>query len=199
MVQAAKKRNQASLNASFIQARAQDLPFASSAFDAVLAMGVLEYIATPQVAIDEFARVVKPGGVVIVSMLNSKSPYRFLEHNMYWPLQDVRALIRRRAPWERLPLHLVEEHALIRSLENGGLRCEDCVYYDFNLLPPPLDSYFPRLSIKISSAMRGFGRAWLRRLGSGYVLKARRSAIGSSLPEHSRDALTHETKVSIPA
>ena len=57
------------LDIDFVSARAESLPFADDSFDGVLAMLVFCTIADPQQALDEVARVLRPGGEL-----------RYLEH-----------------------------------------------------------------------------------------------------------------------
>ena len=57
------------LDVEFVAARAESLPFADDSFDTVLTMLVFCTIADPQRALDEVARVLRPGGEL-----------RYLEH-----------------------------------------------------------------------------------------------------------------------
>ncbi|MDX2162319.1 MAG: class I SAM-dependent methyltransferase [bacterium] len=50
-----------------VQADAAALPFATAAFDVVLANEMLHFIADPEAAIADMARVLKPGGVLIAA------------------------------------------------------------------------------------------------------------------------------------
>lgn len=52
-----------------------ELPFVSDRFDKVVSMTALEFIANGQQAVDELFRVTKTGGTVVVSTLNSLSPW----------------------------------------------------------------------------------------------------------------------------
>lgn len=59
-----------------------ELPFESESFDVVLCLSVLEHLETPQKAIEEMKRVLKPGGRIIVSV-----PFLFPIHDApgdYW-------------------------------------------------------------------------------------------------------------------
>ena len=51
------------------------LPFADECFDKVVSMTALEFIADGQMAVEELFRVAKKGGVVVVTTLNSLSPW----------------------------------------------------------------------------------------------------------------------------
>ena len=51
------------------------LPFADECFDKVVSMTALEFIADGQTAIEDLFRVAKKGGVVVVTTLNSLSPW----------------------------------------------------------------------------------------------------------------------------
>lgn len=55
------------------------LPFASAAFDAVVAASVLEYVAEPAAVLRECARVVRPGGVVLYTVPDLRHPVRWAE------------------------------------------------------------------------------------------------------------------------
>ncbi len=51
------------------------LPFVSNSFDAILCLGVLEYIPHYTQVLSECARLLKPGGQFIVSVPNGTSPF----------------------------------------------------------------------------------------------------------------------------
>ncbi len=71
MVAAASKRAKAlgvADRCEFKTGSADQLPFDDDSFDAVTAMGVLEYVPDDAKALAEMARVVRPGGVVIVTV-----------------------------------------------------------------------------------------------------------------------------------
>jgi 2-polyprenyl-3-methyl-5-hydroxy-6-metoxy-1,4-benzoquinol methylase len=59
-----------------------DLPFANRSFDHVTCLEGLEHIENPQQAIREFARVLRPGGTVIVSIPNILN----IEERLKWLL-----------------------------------------------------------------------------------------------------------------
>ena len=55
------------------------LPFASAAFDVVVAASVLEYVAEPAAVLRECARVLRPGGVVLYTVPDLRHPIRWAE------------------------------------------------------------------------------------------------------------------------
>ena len=65
----------------FHKAHIQTLPFADGSFDAAYCSMVLHHVARPAVAICEMARVVRPGGKVIV--------IAFTRHNLTWMREEL--------------------------------------------------------------------------------------------------------------
>ncbi|MBI2216452.1 MAG: methyltransferase domain-containing protein [Candidatus Rokubacteria bacterium] len=57
----------------YLAADAYTLPFPGGTFDLVVSIGVLQALATPDRALAELARVVKPGGVLVVEALNASA------------------------------------------------------------------------------------------------------------------------------
>jgi SAM-dependent methyltransferase len=58
--------------ARYLAGEAYTLPFRAEAFDLVLCIGVLQALAEPARAIGEMARVLRPGGVLVVEALNGR-------------------------------------------------------------------------------------------------------------------------------
>lgn len=57
------------------QGQAEALPFADGAFQLVLSVTALEFMAQPQQALDEMYRVTAPGGRLVVATLNAAGPW----------------------------------------------------------------------------------------------------------------------------
>ncbi|MFB0527476.1 MAG: class I SAM-dependent methyltransferase [bacterium] len=74
-------------DAKFLQGDIESLPFKASIFDTVLCLGVITYLKSEQKALHEMARVLKPGGTLILSTLNKFSLAKCL---------DISILVRRR-------------------------------------------------------------------------------------------------------
>ncbi|RIK11390.1 MAG: SAM-dependent methyltransferase [Acidobacteria bacterium] len=59
-------------------ADAHRLPFESGVFDATLAVTLCEFSGDPGGVVDELARVTRPGGRVVIGLLNRNSPWGWL-------------------------------------------------------------------------------------------------------------------------
>jgi ubiquinone/menaquinone biosynthesis C-methylase UbiE len=66
-------------NTQFVQASATDLPFQDGVFDFVMCVETLEHIPNTEKAVSEMARVLKPGGklIIIDKNINSLHPIHF--------------------------------------------------------------------------------------------------------------------------
>ena len=160
----------------------EEMPFADDSFDVVLAMGVLEY-ADAVAGIDAISRVTRPGGVVIVSMLNPFSLYRFTEWFLYRPLIRLAGAIEKALgfPAERRHyaaysgIRALPASRLRRMMRQVDLLSADIVYFDVTPTVPPLD----RLPAMVRKAQRTdhsrtVTRGWRRWMGTGFVITARR-------------------------
>ncbi|MFP3948310.1 MAG: class I SAM-dependent methyltransferase [Longimicrobiales bacterium] len=108
MLRAARQR---SLEArTFLHLAAADLkalPFRSASFDRVVAMTVLCFVENPQVAVNEMARVLKPGGRLVIGELGRWSLWAAIRrlrgllgntlwrHARFWTLESVERLVAR--------------------------------------------------------------------------------------------------------
>jgi 2-polyprenyl-3-methyl-5-hydroxy-6-metoxy-1,4-benzoquinol methylase len=66
-----------------------NLPSADATFDGALCSSVLEYVPDPAACMTEFRRVLKPGGVLMVSVPNSRSLVRKLLQFGHWSSKVV--------------------------------------------------------------------------------------------------------------
>ncbi|EMD24504.1 class I SAM-dependent methyltransferase [Amycolatopsis azurea] len=157
-----------------------DLPFPRHSFDIVLAMGVLEYVDAGR-ALREIARVTKPGGFVVISMLNPFSPYRLFEWGVFWPARRLLGRIERlfgvpeerRHRADKSGIHALPAFRLVGRMRESGLQPRDVVYYDITALVPPFDRLIrPWLYRWRYAPERTVSRRARRWLGTGYLVVA---------------------------
>jgi SAM-dependent methyltransferase len=110
------------------------LPFASAAFDLVMASSVLEYVAEPAAVLRECARVLRPGGVVLYTVPDLRHPVRWAE----WFAQRLARAMGglpgdvRRSRWNgyRAYLRASSQHHRVRwwlaASQQAGLRMAPC-------------------------------------------------------------------------
>jgi SAM-dependent methyltransferase len=127
-------------NACILNAAGEALPFPSNSFDLILSHEVLEHVADDRLAAAEMARVLRPGGRMVVFVPNRGYPFE--THGVYWrgtyrfgniPLVNYlpRRLRDQLAPHVRvysaadlevlfaeLPLRLVERRVIFGAYDN---------------------------------------------------------------------------------
>jgi len=120
-------------------ARAEELPFEDESFDAVVAVGVLEY-GDLEAALRELARVLRPGGRAVVGVRNSAAPTVVWSSRVMHPLARR---VKRVAPFgRRLPSSTRRAPSLpelSRLLERVGLHVERVENVGSAVLSDPLD------------------------------------------------------------
>lgn len=157
MIEEARSRFMDDPRVAFDVANIQALPFENESFDVVLCLGVLEYVPDLDRAIDEVVRVMRNNGVFVFSMLHRWSPYRVAEHVLHASDQPCRDFSLRDAG------RLLVDHDLARKA---------CVFYDFNLLPAPLDQRLPDLACALQRRLAFLARTPLRGAGTAFVVRA---------------------------
>jgi SAM-dependent methyltransferase len=112
----------------------QSLPFASGAFDVVVASSVLEYVVEPAAVLRECARVLRTGGVVLYTVPDLRHPVRWAE----WCAQRLAGVTRglpvdgRRSRWKGYHAYLrasLQRHRLrwwLAASRLAGLRLVPC-------------------------------------------------------------------------
>jgi ubiquinone/menaquinone biosynthesis C-methylase UbiE len=183
MIRVCAERAGGDSRAKAIVGQAEHMPLRSSNFDVVLALGVLEYSEIEQ-SLSEIARVTRPEGIVLMSMLNPCSPSRFVEWHIYpvvkWILRVMETMAavpraRRHGSTTESGIQAYRERAFRAMSVAAGLRIVDSLGFDITYVVPPLDRISRRWPRDWQSHLdRTISRDWRRRLGSAYMLVARK-------------------------
>lgn len=167
--------------AHFSLGTAESLPFADDVFDAVICMGVIEFVDDDGCALEEMVRVLKPGGSLIVAFPNKVSPFRLWRDYVFYPatkfLRPIYYRFARRLRKPHVKMRTYTERATTVALTNMGCQVTHRVFCAFLLFLPPLEHIFPHLSAVVGQRLEVLGRGKLRWLGSGFVMKAQKQAL----------------------
>lgn len=189
MLRAARNRlSESSPRALFSAARIESLPYASGSFDVVCSTGVIEYLPEDSAALLEFARVLRPGGSLILPVTNWWSPINWFDavleglkrqslvrrvFNHFWVRRSRPAVVPRRFQVRR---H--RPGSFRRALARAGFRMEEDLFFHFLPWPHPFDALFPSISARLGESMERFGRSRFGVIAEGYLVKATR--VGSA-------------------
>jgi ubiquinone/menaquinone biosynthesis C-methylase UbiE len=150
------------------------LEFPDAAFDALLCMGVLEYLPRYTRALEEMSRVLKPGGVGVIALPNRASAYHAAA-SVYVRLRTLQ----RRLRGQRGPVRLAHNRCVPwhfdRELAAAGLRKLESRACNFIFFP--VQELLPRLSDSLNRALIPLSRWPLATsLGAQYIVKAQKTA-----------------------
>lgn len=148
------------------------LRYPDAFFDAVLAMGVLEYLPTYDAALAATARVLKPGGTAVFTIPNRASTY-YLARGAAQRLRGlINRLLGRARPAGYTPNRCLPWR-LDGQLRRRGLEPVESAACNFILFP--LKELHPALSDSLNRALHPLARTMpARLLGAQYIVKARR-------------------------
>jgi SAM-dependent methyltransferase len=143
------------------------LPFADGVFDGTVAVGCLEYVDEVDTAVAELCRVTKPGGFVLMSFANARSPRRGWDEAVTNRLSRMRRR-RTRSVYRR---RLTTSTAAARMVEGAGATVERVEPFNPGLLGYPLSGL--RAVQRVEDAL---GRRFepVRRCASELIVLARR-------------------------
>jgi ubiquinone/menaquinone biosynthesis C-methylase UbiE len=154
------------------------LGYRDECFDAIIGVGVLEYLSDVGAALREMRRTLKPGGILIVTVPNLASPFMAYE-TLVSHVQRWRAFARARVRgWPR-PRIFRHRHfipwRLDRALRRSGFEKVDATFCTYGLFASKrLSPFFLRLSRRLAP----YSRSPAGVLGTNYIVKARKPRVG---------------------
>jgi SAM-dependent methyltransferase len=148
--------------ARLVRAEAHRLPYRAGAFDAVVSLGLFEYLPDPAAVLAEVRRVLGPGGVAVIAFPRRGSFYRRCQA-LVAPLLRLAG---REDPFDLRSARAVEPEALGGWADAAGLRLLAVERVAPAVLPWPADRALPGLARWLADrAGPGWGIAWLVVLG----------------------------------
>jgi len=125
----------------------ENLPFADASFDGALCLSVLEYLDSPYESLDELARVVAPGGLLIVSVPHRRSALRASQR---LAMASIRSLMPQRWSYEALSRFLTTPRQLTEALEMRGFEPLKVLGFDPVLSGPIIRAIPPSLIFAVA-------------------------------------------------
>ena len=147
----------------------RDLPYEDGTFDWVTGLGAIEYLTDPGEAVEEYARVTRPGGHVLVT---SPNPYR-----LAFALDPVGVAIGLlEPPPTGYPRQYIPRGKLTGYADRAGLEVVGVLGHGVGPLQVAKRPVLPpALSARISQAAEThLPLSWLSRLGANLIMVARK-------------------------
>ena len=155
MIEAARQRNAGTgYEQNFIVGSGESLPYTDDSFDLMIGIGYIEYFRDPDLPLAEIARVLRPGGTVVLQSFKQERMgqfYGFVRNplrNLGESTQDPELVPR--------PDDFSQKYGraeLDTLLEKHGFNRVGHAFNHFYLLPGPLRRRFPAAHIKLSEAV----------------------------------------------
>lgn len=125
------------------------LELESGAYDQVIAMAVLEYLQTPHTALAEIARILRPGGIAVITV---PKPWH-VNTLMTTLAAPARAVARRLrvSTADTLPRLRMAPQELDAAARSAGLEFNRGAQYHFTPFPYPLTRVAPGLSMRLNA------------------------------------------------
>lgn len=176
------------LRKDVLRSDVESLPFKSASFDAATSLGVIEYLSDDDRLIAEMARVVKPGGYVLIAVTNKYSYNMALDKPMSWLRSNAAAvkglnLLKRALNLGtfRQATFTKRRHStrhFTRRLQAHGLTVVETDRWGLNFLPHPLQYLCGGFLNRLANRMYNRTRSqMIRSLGEGYLVLCRRDGL----------------------
>jgi ubiquinone/menaquinone biosynthesis C-methylase UbiE len=145
------------------------LRFAPETFDIITAMGLIEYLDDQDKYLSETRRILKKDGAAIITVPNVWSPWRLWNRILRFLLsifkpKKVTGLLHRE----------YTRHGFAALLKKHGFSIEAVRYYNFKLVPYPLDRLLPRLTVLQSHLFEKLDGTPFSFLGTGFIVRAKK-------------------------
>ncbi len=139
------------------------------AFDIVTAMGLIEYLDDEPRYLKETNRILKDDGISIITYPNVRSPWRLWNRFLRFLVSIVQP------GKKKILLHREYTHEHVIALQREhGLETTEVLYYNFKLVPFPLDRLLPKFTVWLSKVCEHLDRTPLRFLGTAFIVKAKK-------------------------
>jgi ubiquinone/menaquinone biosynthesis C-methylase UbiE len=181
MLEICRRRFVADPRMRFFGGDATRLELPDESFDAVLCMGVIDAVRDRRQAVREMLRVLRPGGTLLITFTNLRSPYSWWKTYVFYPaVTRYHALRRRSASYPRLTLPprdraLYERKTALNLLQTEGGDVLEVVGYYFNVFLAPLDELFPSLALWVTRQLEEGRLPRPEWLAGGWIVKARKN------------------------
>jgi ubiquinone/menaquinone biosynthesis C-methylase UbiE len=182
MLKFARQRYGTRDGVSLCRCDADSLPFTSASFDHVVCLGVFEYLSSYELCMNEIHRILRPGGLVIISVPTRYSLDR-ISHRIFrltavpvW--RGLKRIMGRRSSGQPLGRrwNLCDPRQFQKMLRDHGFSPESRAYSGFLLFP--LGALWPKAEAQLFHLMERFSKSNL--LGwtlSQYLVSARKGAV----------------------
>lgn len=168
----------------FVVGNATALPFEDGFFDAVTCLGVIDRIEEYALAVGEMARVLKADGTLIIAVGNLLSPSAFWRNYIYSPLVALLrpfyyGLMKKPRKPTMPPIANLQRASTYQKLvEARGCAATDIVYFDFDVLPAPLDEMYPDFAVSVADKAERLRFGSLKWLGRAFLVKSKKRGTG---------------------
>src|SRR5215831_7588185 len=145
-------------------------------FDAIIGVGLIEYLTDYRAALREFYRVLKPGGIVIVTVPSIVSPfmaYETLVPKCKGVVKQVLSAAGLRQPEPAYFQRHFVPWALDRDLRRIGYRKKDFSFCTYGFSSSKRLKSF---SLGLTRRLDGFGHSPIGMLATNYIVKAEKPA-----------------------
>jgi D-aspartate ligase len=169
---------------------AHELPFEESSFDAILALGLIPWLRSPHQALREMQRVLKPGGLLVISSDNSRRFTSWFDpfyNPALTPLRNLVASVLRKRGWmpmpETTPPRMQSTGEFDGWLEQDGFKKDKGATIGFGPFTLFRRTLLPdHIGLKLHGWMQRLAyREWpvFRRSGAHYLVAATKPKVGT--------------------